>query len=226
MWTFGEDKMRFPLIAAVAALVLGATQAQALSADFANDFSVTNSNPNGAWTYGYTTSLGGTFNAYTDTISNPVVDIWYTPGLSGDSTPSAFKNTSGGSVNGILPGEAGLHSGPGGQLSVARLTSTEVTDVTISGAFGQGDIGGVGVYILLDGVEIFGVSNTYQTEMFDLTASLGVGSTLDFVVSNGDGSYAYDSTQLSASVESVPEPASMVALSVGAIALVRRRRAK
>lgn len=218
--------MRSPLIAAVAAFVLGATQAHALSADFASDFSITNSNPNGAWTYGYTTTLGGTLNNFTTTSASSGHDIWFTPGLSGDSTPSAFKNLSGGTVNGVLNGEAGLHGGPGGQLAVARFTSTEATDVTISGAFGSGNIGGVGVYVLVDNVQAFGIANTNSTEAFDFDVTLGVGSTVDFVVSIGDGSYSFDSTPLSATIETVPEPATMLALGLGAVGLVRKRRSK
>lgn len=223
---FGEDKMRSPLIAAVAALVLGATQAHALSADFASDFSITNSNPNGAWTYGYTTSLGGTLNNFTTTLASSGQEIWYMPGLSGDATPSVFKNVSGGTVNWVPSGAAGLHSGPGGQLAVARYTSSEAGEVTISGEFGSGDIGGVGIFILVDNVQAFGITNASATEAFDFDVTLGVGSTVDFVVSNGDGSYAFDSTPLSATIETVPEPATMLALGLGAVALVRKRRSK
>ncbi len=218
--------MRFHLIAAVAALTLMATQSFALSANFSDDFSITNSNPNGAWTYGYTTSLGGSFTAYTDTAATSTHQVWYMPGLSGDNTPSVFKNISGSGINGVPGGSTALHSGPGGQLSVARYTSSENTDVTIDGFFGAGDIGNVGVYIFVNGVQEFGVESTTSEELFSLSASLLVGSTIDFVVGNGFSGYSFDSTPLTATIETVPEPATMVALGLAGAALVRRRRAR
>lgn len=93
--------------------------------NFRSDFSITNGNPNGAWTYGWQTGLGGAFTAYADSLDNGSHTLWYTTGMSGDNTPSAFLNHSGGTINGVLDGEAGLHGGYYGEMSVARFDGRE-----------------------------------------------------------------------------------------------------
>ena len=218
-----QRSMRNHHLAVIAILTLGVSQANALTASYQTDFDIASGNPDGLWTYGYTTTLGGTLNLHTTTISNSQTHLWYTPGLSGDATPSNFRNV-GGPVNNIQTNEAGMHTGPGGQMAVARLTSNENTAVTIVGKFGQGDIGGVGSYILHNGVQIFGVTNSGVDENFSLAANLAVGDTLDFVITTGDGSYAFDSTPLYATVQSVPEPTTLALGGLMLAALARRRR--
>lgn len=216
--------MKLITVAAMAALTLAGSQALALSADFAADFGQTTTNPNGAWTYGYTTVLGGDLNVFTTLDSTPERDLWYTPGV-GDTTPSVFKNKTTVANGGLLGGEVGMHGGPGGQLAVARYTSSESTEVDISGVFGVGNSGHVGTYVLVDGVEKFGVASTGASQAFSFTTMLNVGSTVDFIVTLGDGTYNSDTTPLAATIETVPEPGSM-ALLLGGLAALRARRAK
>lgn len=209
-----------------ALLISGAVAVTALAAaqtyDFTSAFNLS-SNPNGVWTYGYTTSVAGTFNVYTNSTTSGGVSIWYTPGLSGDNTPSAFLNQSGSTINGVANGEAGLHSGPSGQLSVARFTAPTANSFTISGKFGAGDVGTVDVYILKNGATLFSALNSSTDQTFNLSQTIAVGDTIDFVVGPAGGN-PFDSTPLTATISSVPEPATIAFLGLGVAALLRRKR--
>lgn len=206
----------------VAVGLAGALQAQTY--DFASSFSITNGNPNGVWTYGYTTTLGGAFNAFTTTMDfGNGITTWYTPGLSGDYTPGIYSNQSGQSHNNVANGEVALHSGPSGEYGVARFTSPTGNLFSITGSFGAGDHGTVDLFILKNGATLYSVSGATATESFNLNEALVAGDTLDFVVGYA-GAYQFDSTPLSATISAVPEPASMAALSLGALALLRKRK--
>lgn len=216
--------MRNHIIAAIAVLTVGATQASALSADLAGDFSITNSNPNGAWTYGYTTSLGSTFNVHADINSNSTHQQWYSAGTSGDNTPSIFKNISSSSINGLDAGKVAMHSGPGGQYEVARYTASESGLVSIQGFFGVGDSGNVSTYVYVDGVAFVSNDATYDQVDFSFVTNLNAGSTVDFILGTGLGGYSFDTTPIDATIESVPEPTTMAIFGVAGLLAARRRR--
>jgi hypothetical protein len=215
-------------IFAVSSALMLVTQAIGFVADYNADFSLANGNPNGNWTYGYTTTLGGSLNVFTNAASVPVnsgtLDLWYTPGLSTDFTPSSFKNNSGGTLNGVLDGEAALHSGPAGQYAVARFVMPESTLVDVSGMFKSGDIGAVSVYIYVAGVQVFGNDSTTIDEVFGLSFNAVQGQTIDFIVGTGlNSGYEFDSTPLVARIESVPEPMSLGLAGLAGLLLARRR---
>src|SRR2546427_2202324 len=67
--------------------------AGATSFDTDSDFSVTNGNPNGPWSYGSEPfgSLGGTFTLFTSSVANNNgwQDMWYGPG----GFPADYHNT-------------------------------------------------------------------------------------------------------------------------------------
>jgi hypothetical protein len=68
-------------IVALALGCAGATCAQAATYDLFGDFSKT-ANPNGVWTYGFASTLGGTFNAFA-TSANPADGVTGHAGLAG-----------------------------------------------------------------------------------------------------------------------------------------------
>ncbi|GIK33427.1 MAG: PEP-CTERM sorting domain-containing protein [Armatimonadetes bacterium] len=195
--------------------------------NFRSDFSITNGNPNGAWTYGWQTGLGSAFTAYADSLDNGSHTLWYTTGMSGDNTPSAFLNHSGGTINGVLDGEAGLHGGYYGEMSVARLTVENGGTASVSGVFGAGDSGAVDVHVVHNGSSLLSTYGTYAAQAFDFDFAVSAGDTIDFVVGTYDG-YHYDSTPLDATIEVVPEPVSLslYGLGLGVATLLRRRRVR
>lgn len=208
----------------LASLTLASGFAHAEFTDVGTDFSITNGNPNGAWTYGYRNSLSDVFNPFTNTATGNGVEIWFTPGLSGDSTPSAFKNTNGFSVNGVPGGSFGLHSGPNGQFGVAQYKVQDGGDMRVAGMWGAGDAGIVDLYIQLNGTTIWSRTGVGGDEAFDLTFSTSSNDQIQFVLGFA-GAYQFDSTPLTATIESVPEPATMSLVGIGlGIAALRRKR--
>jgi len=89
--------------------------------DPASDFSATN-NPSGAWSYGWSPSLGSTFNLYPNTFSISNLDFWNKPNY-GTEPPIVFHNGTQNAqplrnTNVVLqPGQLALH--PGGRENSA-----------------------------------------------------------------------------------------------------------
>jgi hypothetical protein len=221
------------------ALILVATpRARADVFDVAKDFSI-GSNPNGVWSYGYSTTLTGplTLNAESLTISG--VEFWRTNLSLG--APASFYNPTSSVVaitsDLLQPNQFGFHPGPADQFEKARLTVPTAGTYSITGAFSGTDTGGTttDVHILLNGVSIFdGAVNGFGPSSgpsFSLTRALGVNDTLDFAVGFGsDGNFFADGTGLAAQIAlaSVPEPSPLVLaglgmLLIGGISVARRR---
>ena len=201
--------------------ILGLT-AQSQAYSFVNDFSSTNGKPNGAWTYGHSTTLGA-LTAFSTPGSDANFSSWSSPGVYGaNQPPSAYKNISAGTVGGIPPGGAGMHPG-NGAFAVARLLVTSTGVYNIAGTFGAGDTGSVDVYVLVNGVSNFSALATAVDASFNFTRAVNFGDSIDFVVGmNYD--YYYDSTPLSATVTPVPEPATLGLVAVCSWVAARRRR--
>ncbi|MEK6702790.1 MAG: hypothetical protein AABZ53_11040 [Planctomycetota bacterium] len=192
--------------------------------NYADDFSITNGNPNGAWAYGYMNSLGGPMTAHATAITFNDLEYWYSD--FGLIVPSAFKNIGVGTTFGLLPGEAALHGGNDpGQYGVARFSSLGlVGTVTINGSFGIGDAGNVDVHILKNGVALFTELGTFDAQSFSITTSLAAGDTIDFLVGRST-IINYDTTPLDATlVVTAPNPGTIAVFGSGAAALLRRRR--
>jgi hypothetical protein len=186
--------------------------------DVAGDFSVTNGNPNGLWTYGYESIFGAPLVNYDVAIdtSGTGLDVWHHSVVYALGAPSAFKNN--------VSGEFGLHPGPSNELSVARWTATSDGEFHIGGVFGAGDSGAVDVFVIKNGSILFSNTGTTVDSFFDIFTDINAGDTIDFSVGSA-GSFFYDTTPLSAHIsEVVPEPASLAVLGIGALALLRRRR--
>jgi hypothetical protein len=153
-----------------------------------DDFSTTNGNPNGNWSYGWMPIDFSTFNLYTTHNSYQ----WYGP-LGGDLTPCIWKNT-GGLSYGVPAGWLSLHPGPGHEPSVLRWTGLSAGDICISGQFLAGDGGIMTVSVRHNNKEVWTASDSGD---FDLTANIMVGDTIDFAVYGG---YGYGNTPISATI--------------------------
>jgi hypothetical protein len=221
---------------AAAMLVLFAGQSVHADFDAAGDFSAVN-NPNGVWSYGYTTTLGGTLNLYTTSFSgrpgNSALIGWLgNQGIGGE--PLVQKNgltteNVRGTVD-LLPGQLSLHPGPTGDQSVVRWTAPTTGSITVDATFEGRDTLGTStdVHVLDNGAALFngevtgfGASSDQSTS---LILSVHAGDTIDFVVGYGTNhTYFNDTTALSAYIKAVPEPSALALFGVGAVGLIGRR---
>lgn len=141
-------------VALATVVVAGANVAQAATYDISNDFSLA-SNPNGVWTYAYSSTLGGALTNY-DTTSTPGgLQDWTSSTDNNLGAPADFNNQTGATI-GIVPAHtAAFHPGASGEFSVYRFTSPVAATFNLSAIFAAIDSGGTDVHILLNGVSIY-----------------------------------------------------------------------
>jgi len=213
--------------ATLLSLVVIALPSSAQSYNAAGDFSAT-SNPNGAWSYGYSFGVGSTFHL--DTTNTAL----YAPGvpLSGwlgnensvpfTGYPYVVHNGTAGpvsiNVNTVYqPGQLGLHPGDSNEVSVVRWTApfsgTFSIATTFSGLSSVGD--SADVHILHNGSSLFNstVIGSPSPASYSAPQSILAGDTIDFVVGNGGNGLNDDTTVLSASI--VPEPGTLGLVGMG-----------
>lgn len=217
-----------------------AASASAMAASLSGDFSITNGNPNGPWTYGSKATTLGAMTAFntpsTGTNVSPAAtfEVWST---SGNPLPIVYKLTSGtingqnGGVGGVAVGEVSMHGSPSGELAVTRYTVGTTGLYNLSGFFKSGDAlgnqyGNIDGYLLLNSTMLYSTLNTGVTQTFSLSSvSMTAGDTLDMMVGIGQDTHFYDTTPVDLTITLVPEPGSIAVLGLGALALMRRRRA-
>ena len=202
-------------------LTLGMGSAAHATSTFnaAADFSAT-LNPNGAWSYGETPTLGGSFSPLLAGSCGPLTG-WNNSGTSdlSGSPPFIFKGT-GTCGTGTPPsGQLDLHPGSGGQFADVRWTSPSAGSLAVTATFQGIDptAGGTDVHVLKNGVLLFSAQITgfgVPTSFTYPGGTVVAGSTLDFVVGVGsDGNFLFDSTGFNAQIQplaGVPEPGSLV----------------
>lgn len=203
--------------------VLGSS-VSAITWDAIGDFSITNGNPNGAWTYG-TEPLGfGTFITYLFGDNTPAGNPgWY--GWSGHEghPPEVWYNAQSGNVYGVPPGYLSLHPAPDTAPSIIRWTAPAGVsgEASIIGQFLPGDGAAMQIAVLINNSIAWQATDSGS---FNLKTNVNPGDTIDFAVYGG---YAFGNTGLTAQITAVPEPSSIIALLGGLTGLVglRRRRA-
>ncbi|MBX3206190.1 MAG: hypothetical protein KF764_14055 [Labilithrix sp.] len=181
--------------------------AAVVSADLALDFSST-ANPNGAWTFGYTmSSPAGDASALipftTPTAPATDIDLWFDPTHVNLDAPSAFHNRSNSTVNGVAPGEAGLHPGSVQEYAVARWTAPVAGKYAVKVQFKEGDQGDTNGLLLHNGVVLVNEESTSTNAVHELNVTLAAGDTLDVAVGN-KGDFIYDSTPVIFSIRTAP----------------------
>ncbi len=204
--------------------------------DAAADFSL-NGNPNGVWTYGYSTTLTGSLilNDHSGEIPfphTPQLVTWYTPlsslgppfvGINPTSTTMVFNN---GSQIIIQPQQMVFHPGPNGEFEKVRFTAPAPGQLVLNVAFGGADTRPTttDVHVLENGVELFaGAVNSFgDGPSYTQVLSLKTGDTIDFAVGYGSNrNFGFDSTTLSATLSTaVPEPSTMTLALVGGLVIV------
>jgi len=196
----------------LAALVIGAATsaaAQATSWTAAGDFSGV-SNPNGAWSYGWSASRGSAFNL--DTVATTVsgLNVWnysntqLEPDVANNRTSDTI-NPSG--TNPIPAGTLAFHPGPSGQNAIVRWSAPSTGSYAIAATFtGRDSVGPTttDVAVLSNGGTLWSgeVTGYLATQSYAASRlNLNAGDTVDFAVGFGtDGNYSYDTTGLSADI--------------------------
>jgi len=208
--------------------------------DAANDFNLGN-NPNNVWSYGFSSSIGGSFTPFTETSTtflNPNFETWL---VNPQNHPFITRNTAATNQQGLVlnlnPGKIALHPGPdsaGGLLAVLRWTAPSSQAFTLDAVFEGRDTSGgatTDVHILHNGVslldgEIDGMFGTGSGPSFSSKLFFNAGDTIDFVVGNGGNDFPQDGTGLDATfTAAVPEPMSLLGLFsvVGITAALKRK---
>jgi len=158
----------------------------------------TSINPSGAWSYGWSSKLGSTFNILKN---NNNRTVW------NDGAAQIWKNKERVVKYGINPGQVCIHPWNGNIHSIIRWTALHLKTgqsqtVTVDGVFGTGDSGRMSVYVLHNGEELFSVLNAAQAEKFSLQVKVGPSDTIDFVVGPGSAGHSYGSTPLDVTIKS------------------------
>ncbi|MBX3390486.1 MAG: hypothetical protein KF691_13640 [Phycisphaeraceae bacterium] len=226
------SKQAFAVSAAIVlAAACSATHATTYNA--AADFSTSN-NPNGVWSFGGQTSLGGAFTAFSVNGTTSGFDFWHYGAYGYLGYLGAIHNGTGSAINWgtvvLDPGQLALHPGAGaGDYSLARFTAPTAGMYTFSANFiGQDYIIGTttDVHLLVNNVSVFdGLVNGFLATASSGTfaMNLAAGDTIDAAVGFQAGSFYGDTTGLDFNVELVPAPGP-IALALLAIAPRRRRR--
>jgi hypothetical protein len=221
-----------PIITTLLCLVVVALPHAALADDAAGDFSL-GSNPNGVWSYGWSTTLGSVFNLDTSNTNA----AFGRSGLSGwlgnqisEGDPMVVHN---GTANPIfVPGATTIQPGQlalnpyTNKYAVLRWTAHSPGAFSITATFsGLSSVGdSADVHILLDGASIFSstVNGSPSPATYSGVRSLVAGDHIDFAVGFGsDGSDHDDMTALAASV--VPEPGTLGLVGAGLSCLLSFR---
>jgi hypothetical protein len=188
--------------------------------DSVSDVSPSGANPHGAWSYGWSASLGAAFTRHTQFLVSPTgysgIDVW-TSGTAGvQLNPAAYVNPA---VTVLTlgtftaqPGQFVLHPGPLGQYSIARWTAPRSGTYAVRSTFEGIDVGPTttdvhvqhnGADVAAGFINVNGAGNTYPS---NVSLSVVAGDTVDFAVGFGNNGFNNDSTALSATVCSASTP--------------------
>lgn len=202
--------------------------------DAGDDYSPT-SNPNGAWSYGYSTVANpGVFVLYDTTqFLLPGLSVWDSSALTDNPTVSNNMTSSAISLSTATwqPYELALHPGRNAEFSIIRFTAPSSGSYDLEGSFRGIDVVGAttDVSVLLNGSSLFNdelnLNGNGNTALYTSTVTMNAGDTLDFRVGDGGNGPLFDSTGLEAVVigSSIPEPTT-ASLGLVALGLLARRR--
>jgi hypothetical protein len=206
--------------------------------DAAWHFSADN-NPNGPWSYGWTETLGGGFNLFTDNTQTfhgartwsqgePKFPLVY---YGTDPSPVSFNHGWGT----IWYGHLGFHPGENGEFSVIRWTAPETGSFDLDGSFIRNDYGTQDVHVFVNGTSLLTSILDDDSEFtdtcffFSSLLTLNAGDVVDFIVGYGpDQDFRGDAVDFTATIvpQVVPAPAGVWLLGTALVAVAARRRLK
>lgn len=163
-------------------------------------------NPNGVWSYGWSTTLAGPLTVFPDHEVTEGAYNWVDDSIIENDAPNISDNTLDTTV-GVLPAhQIAMHPGPGNQFTHCRWTAAASGTYNVWASFTARDTGGPHGYILENGRTIGDnllTENIEQDYTFD-TLVLEAGDTIEAAVGVGaDGVYYNDSTQFSLTITAV-----------------------
>jgi uncharacterized protein (TIGR03437 family) len=181
------------LFVAIATSVCSA-QTYDAAADFEQGWT-TQSNPNGVWSYGYSSGFASPITLYTATQAGSLgsTQLWVSPSIEIGESPNAALNDGPAFNNGnldLLADEFLLTCGIGGQYSDLVFTAPTAGTYSIASQF-RGSQYGIGtvVAVLAKGQVVFSSSVTSDGQLvpFSTQAELLAGDTIVFSVGPGGG---------------------------------------
>lgn len=179
---------------------------RAAAYDVAADFSLAN-NPSGTWSYGYTPTLGGSFNLLTLATNNfGGVTGWNQWSTAANTDPGVYKNNGSVAVTNdgalVPPGTFVLRPGAGTELSAARWTAPSEGYWRITGTFTGVQATTTDVHIRAGAAALFddALSGLGDTKSFNVTLNTLTTDTLDFLAGNGGNGDAHDLTGLTVTI--------------------------
>jgi len=197
------------MIIGLVTLLSSTPAAQAAIFDAAADFSASD-NPNSVWSYGWSETLGSAFHLYTDKGKDSFGnDVWY------DSPHAQFVVHNGtGTVTSIWQvDQLGFGPGQNNTYSVIRWTAPSTEIYTITASFGAADNTTSDAHLQSNGNSLFqGDINGFGSavQFSPTTIAINAGDTIDFTVGWGaNGNINSDNTSLSATISTVPIPATI-----------------
>jgi len=168
-------------------------------------------NPNGAWTYGWSASIGGAFTPLTvqhvsSADGGVSVPSWQ---LTSFQTPAVYRNTSGSTISigggavTLPPGTVWYHPGEAGRpenYGVIRLklppgsAGNYELKAQVEPIYPGAPQGDTDFHVVHNGTELFGQFLTPQaTASYTVAVALNEGDTVDFVIGRGADSTVYGS---------------------------------
>ncbi len=168
-------------------------------------------NPNGVWTYAWSTNLAGPLTTYPDSFVVDSSTAWGDSSIQANYDPNVSFNPPGGQVRDIPDNSMGFSAGPGNQFSHCLFTAPVAGTYLIQGTFSAASYGVPHVYILKNGVDIadstLAVGATWSPSTG--TVTLAQGDTIDAVAGVGpDNIYFNDEIEFNLTISNTTAPQS------------------